>query len=122
VKCRRELPVIGNAVQVGFNHFWHAPSEVHGGDLVYFHGQYSPGNYARAYLEGRLPDFWQFATVSLGIGPITSIYQAQFMKYLQGCCGRAQELADAGAIEATRVQEAIDRYQIDPETAIPTSV
>ncbi len=94
---------------VGFNHFWHAPSEHHGGDLVYFQGHSSPGNYARAYLEGRLteaqldnfrqevggdglssyphpwlmPDFWQFPTVSLGIGPITSLYQARFMKYLQ---------------------------------------
>jgi pyruvate dehydrogenase E1 component len=95
--------------EVGFNHFWHAPSEDHAGDLVYFQGHSSPGNYARAFLEGRLsaeqldgfrreissdglssyphpwlmPDFWQFPTVSLGIGPITSIYQARFMKYLQ---------------------------------------
>ncbi len=95
--------------EVGFNHFWHAPSEEHGGDLVYFQGHSSPGNYARAFLEGRLsaeqldgfrqeitrdglssyphpwlmPEFWQFPTVSLGIGPITSIYQARFMKYLQ---------------------------------------
>ena len=95
--------------EVGFNHFWHAPSETHEGDLVYFQGHSSPGNYARAYLEGRLteeqldgfrqevsrdglssyphpwlmPDFWQFPTVSLGIGAITSIYQARFMKYLQ---------------------------------------
>ncbi len=94
--------------EVGFNHFWHAPSEQHGGDLVYFQGHSSPGNYARAYLEGRLseeqldnfrqevaggglssyphpwlmPDFWQFPTVSLGIGAITSIYQARFMQYL----------------------------------------
>src|SRR5690242_12504442 len=95
--------------EVGFNHFWHAPSEDHAGDLVYFQGHSSPGNYARAFLEGRLsaeqldgfrreisrgglssyphpwlmPDFWQFPTVSLGIGPITSIYQARFMKYLK---------------------------------------
>jgi pyruvate dehydrogenase E1 component len=95
--------------EVGFNHFWHAPNENHGGDLVYFQGHSSPGNYARAYLEGRLteeqldgfrqevsrgglssyphpwlmPDFWAFSTVSLGIGGITSIYQARFMKYLQ---------------------------------------
>jgi pyruvate dehydrogenase E1 component len=94
--------------EVGFNHFWHAPSPTHGGDLVYFQGHSSPGNYARAFLEGRLspeqldnfrqevggrglssyphpwlmPDFWQFPTVSLGIGPITSLYQARFMKYL----------------------------------------
>jgi pyruvate dehydrogenase E1 component len=94
--------------EVGFNHFWHAASQDHGGDLVYFQGHSSPGNYARAYLEGRLteahldrfrqevggeglssyphpwlmPDFWQFPTVSLGIGALTSIYQARFMKYL----------------------------------------
>jgi pyruvate dehydrogenase E1 component len=101
--------------EVGFNHFWHAPSENHAGDLVYFQGHSSPGNYARAYLEGRLtenqldnfrqevegnglssyphpwlmPEFWQFPTVSLGIGAITSIYQARFMKYLH-----ARGLAD----------------------------
>ncbi len=96
--------------EVGYNHFWRAPSEDHGGDLVYFQGHSSPGNYARAFLEGRLtaeqldgfrqevsmpgglssyphpwlmPDFWQFPTVSLGIGAITSIYQARFMHYLQ---------------------------------------
>jgi pyruvate dehydrogenase E1 component len=95
--------------EVGYNHFWHAPSEEHGGDLVYFQGHSSPGNYARAFLEGRLereqldnfrqevdggglssyphpwlmPDFWQFPTVSLGIGGITSAYQARFMKYLE---------------------------------------
>jgi len=96
--------------EVGLNHFWRGSSEQGEGDLVYFQGHSSPGNYARAYLEGRLtaeqldgfrhevsrpgglssyphpwlmPDFWQFSTVSLGIGPITSIYQARFMKYLQ---------------------------------------
>jgi pyruvate dehydrogenase E1 component len=96
--------------EVGYNHFWHAPSAEHGGDLIYFQGHSSPGNYARAFLEGRLtaeqldafrqevskpgglssyphpwlmPDFWQFPTVSLGIGAITSIYQARFMRYLQ---------------------------------------
>ncbi len=95
--------------EVGFNHFWRAASPAHGGDLVYFQGHSSPGNYARAFLEGRLaeaqldgfrqevsvsgglssyphpwlmPDFWQFPTVSLGIGAITSIYQARFMHYL----------------------------------------
>ncbi len=104
--------------EVGFNHFWHAPSDGHGGDLIYFQGHSSPGNYARAYLEGRLseaqldrfrqevgggglssyphpwlmPEFWQFPTVSLGIGAITSIYQARFMKYLG-----ARELIDSGA-------------------------
>lgn len=94
---------------VGFNHFWHAPTEDHGGDLVYFQGHSSPGIYARAFLEGRLdetdldkfrqevdggglssyphpwlmPDFWQFPTVSMGLGPIMAIYQARFMKYMQ---------------------------------------
>jgi pyruvate dehydrogenase E1 component len=99
---------LADLYEVGFNHFWHAPSATHGGDLVYFQGHSSPGNYARAFLEGRLteehldhfrqevggkglssyphpwlmPEFWQFPTVSLGIGAITSIYQARFMKYL----------------------------------------
>ncbi len=94
---------------IGFNHFWHAPSEEHGGDLVYFQGHVSPGIYSRAFLEGRItedqlknfrrevdgkglssyphpwlmPDFWQFPTVSMGIGPICAIYQARFMKYLE---------------------------------------
>src|SRR6476619_1952286 len=95
--------------EVGFHHFWNAPSEHHGGDLVYMQGHSSPGVYARAFLEGRLseedllgfrqevskgglgsyphpwlmPDFWQFPTVSMGLGPIMAIYQARFMKYLQ---------------------------------------
>ena len=94
---------------IGFNHFWHAPSNGHGGDLVYFQGHSSPGFYARAFLEGRIsedqmnnfrqevggkglssyphpwlmPDFWQFPTVSMGLGPIQSIYQARFLRYLQ---------------------------------------
>jgi pyruvate dehydrogenase E1 component len=96
--------------EVGFNHFWKAPTDGHGGDLIYMQGHSSPGIYARAYLEGRLseedllgfrqevsrngipsyphpwlmPDFWQFPTVSMGIGPIMAIYQARFMKYLKG--------------------------------------
>jgi pyruvate dehydrogenase E1 component len=101
---------VATLYEVGYNHFWHAATEDNGGDLVYFQGHSSPGNYARAYLEGRLteeqldgfrqevsrpgglssyphpwlmPEFWQFPTVSLGIGAITSIYQARFMKYLQ---------------------------------------
>ena len=94
---------------VGFNHFWHAASDQHGGDLVFVQGHSSPGVYARAFLLGRLtekqldnfrqevggegissyphpwlmPDFWQFPTVSMGLGPIMAIYQARFMKYLQ---------------------------------------
>ena len=95
--------------EVGFNHFFHAPSKEHGGDLVFTQGHSSPGIYARAFLEGRLsleqlerfrreaagsglssyphpwlmPDFWQFATVSMGLSPIMAIYQARFMKYLE---------------------------------------
>jgi pyruvate dehydrogenase E1 component len=95
---------------VGFMHFWHAPTEQHGGDLIYVQGHSSPGIYARAFLEGRLteaqllsfrqevdghglssyphpwlmPDFWQFPTVSMGLGPLMAIYQARFLKYLQG--------------------------------------
>lgn len=98
-----------NLYETGFNHFWRAPSDDHGGDLVFFQGHTSPGMYARAYLEGRLnesdlesfrqecdggglssyphpwlmKDFWQFPTVSMGLGPIMAIYQARFMKYLQ---------------------------------------
>ena len=94
---------------VGFNHFWHAPSPEHGGDLIFVQGHSSPGVYARAYMLGRLsddqlnnfrqevggkgissyphpwlmPDFWQFPTVSMGLGPIMAIYQARFMRYLQ---------------------------------------
>jgi pyruvate dehydrogenase E1 component len=101
---------VATLYEVGFNHFWHAPTAEHAGDLVYFQGHSSPGNYARAYLEGRLseeqldgfrrevsaprglssyphpwlmPDFWQFPTVSMGLGGVTSIYQARFMKYLE---------------------------------------
>jgi pyruvate dehydrogenase E1 component len=101
---------VATLYEVGFNHFWRAPNADFGGDLVYFQGHSSPGNYARAYLEGRLterqldgfrqdvskpdglssyphpwlmPGFWQFPTVSLGLGAITSIYQARFMNYLE---------------------------------------
>jgi pyruvate dehydrogenase E1 component len=95
---------------IGFNHFWHAPTEQHGGDLIFVQGHVSPGIYGRAYLEGRLtreqllnfrqetqgkgipsyphpwlmPDFWQFPTVSMGLGPLMAIYQARFLKYLGG--------------------------------------
>jgi pyruvate dehydrogenase E1 component len=100
---------------IGFNHFWHAPSEGHGGDLVYLQGHSSPGVYARAFLEGRMSedqllnfrrevdgkgipsyphpwlmrDFWQFPTVSMGLGPIQGIYMARYLKYLH-----ARGLAD----------------------------
>jgi len=94
---------------VGFNHFFHGKTSDHGGDLVYFQGHSSPGIYARAFLEGRIseelmhkfrqesegnglssyphpwlmPDFWQFSTVSMGLGPLMAIYQARFMRYLE---------------------------------------
>jgi len=106
---------VANMFGVGFNHFWRAPHEGHGGDLVFFQGHSSPGIYARALQEGRftqeqilnfrrevdgrgissyphpwlMPDFWQFPTVSMGLGPIQAIYQARFLKYLH-----ARGLAD----------------------------
>ena len=95
--------------EVGFNHFWRGPTEEHGGDMVFMQGHSAPGIYARAYLEGRLdeghlnrfraevggdglssyphpwlmPDFWQFPTVSMGLGPMMAIYQARFMRYME---------------------------------------
>ncbi|MCR5865165.1 pyruvate dehydrogenase (acetyl-transferring), homodimeric type [Aquincola sp. J276] len=92
----------------GFNHFWHGDDGVHGGDLLYIQGHSAPGIYARAFLEGRIteeqllnfrqevdgkgissyphpklmPEFWQFPTVSMGLGPLMGIYQARFLKYL----------------------------------------
>ena len=94
---------------VGFNHFFRAATDEFGGDLIYYQGHSAPGIYAQAYLEGRLseaqlnnfrrevagsglssyphpwlmPDFWQFPTVSMGLGPIQAIYQAHFMKYME---------------------------------------
>ena len=99
---------VNTLMEVGFNHFWRAPRPDFGGDLIYFQGHSAPGVYARAFLEGRLteeqlnnfrrdvdgkgvtsyphpklmPDFWQFPTVSMGLGPIQAIYQARFLKYL----------------------------------------
>ncbi|QUJ67073.1 pyruvate dehydrogenase (acetyl-transferring), homodimeric type [Photobacterium sp. GJ3] len=96
--------------EVCFNHFFRASNETDGGDLVYYQGHISPGIYSRAFVEGRLtedqldnfrqevdgkglssyphpklmPEFWQFPTVSMGLGPIASIYQARFLKYLHG--------------------------------------
>ncbi len=127
VRANRESSGIGGHIasyqsaatlyEVGFNHFFRAPHEGHGGDLVYFQGHSAPGIYARAFLEGRLtleqlenfrqestgkglssyphprlmPDFWQLATVSMGLGPLMAIYQARFMKYLD-----KRGLVDAG--------------------------
>jgi len=99
---------LATMIGAGMNHFWHAPSADHGGDLVYFQGHVAPGIYGRAFVEGRLseaqlerfrqevdgqglssyphpklmPDFWQFPTVSMGLGPLMAIYQARFLKYL----------------------------------------
>ena len=87
---------VATMIGAGMNHFWHAPHEGHGGDLIYFQGHSSPGLYSRAFIEGRLtedqlnsfrqevdghglpsyphpklmPDFWQFPTVSMGLGPL----------------------------------------------------
>ncbi|WGG51547.1 pyruvate dehydrogenase (acetyl-transferring), homodimeric type [Rugamonas sp. DEMB1] len=106
---------LANMLGIGFNHFWRAPSDNHGGDLLYIQGHSSPGIYARAFLEGRLsedqlinfrrevdgkglssyphpklmPTFWQFPTVSMGLGPLMAIYQARFLKYLH-----ARSIAD----------------------------
>ena len=99
---------LATIIGCGQNHFWHADTPERGGDLVYFQGHSSPGVYGRAYLEGRLtedqlnhfrqevggkglssyphpklmPEFWQFPTVSMGLGPLMAIYQARFLKYL----------------------------------------
>lgn len=120
VRANKETTTIGGHIstyassatlyEVGYNHFFHAPSGEHLGDFVYFQGHASPGMYARAYLEGRItaeqlhnfrrelgvspglssyphpwlmPGFWQFPTVSMGLGPIMSIYQARFLRYLE---------------------------------------
>ncbi|MFN0056527.1 MAG: pyruvate dehydrogenase (acetyl-transferring), homodimeric type [Planctomycetales bacterium] len=120
VRANREQSGIGGHIstyasaatllEVGFNHFFRAPTEARPGDMVYFQGHASPGVYARAYLEGRLteeqlrnfrrelqpggglssyphpwlmPQFWQFPTVSMGLGPIMSIYHARFLRYLE---------------------------------------
>ena len=95
--------------EVGFNHFWRAKSAAHPGDMIFMQGHSAPGIYARAYLEGRMdesqllrfrqevrggglssyphpwlmPDFWQFPTVSMGLGPMTAIFQARFVRYLE---------------------------------------
>ena len=95
--------------EIGFNHFWRARNADHGGDMIYYQGHSAPGMYSRAFLEGRLseeqldnfrqevggnglssyphpwlmPNFWQFPTVSMGLGPIMAIYQARFQKYLE---------------------------------------
>ena len=120
LRANKELSELGGHIasfqsaatlyDIGFGHFWHAPSANHGGDLIYMQGHSAPGIYARAFVEGRLseeallafrqeaggqglssyphpwlmPDFWQFPTVSMGLGPLMAIYQARFLKYLHG--------------------------------------
>jgi len=102
---------------IGLNHFWRSKSAIHGGDLVFFQGHVIPGIYARSFMEGRIsteqleafrsevdggglssyphpwlmPDYWQFPTVSMGLGPLMAIYQARFMKYMHN-----RGLIDAG--------------------------
>ncbi|MER2555707.1 MAG: pyruvate dehydrogenase (acetyl-transferring), homodimeric type, partial [Thauera sp.] len=109
---------------VGFSHFWHAPSDAHDGDMIYFQGHSVPGIYARAFMLGRLtedqmdnfrqevggkgissyphpwlmPDFWQFPTVSMGLGPLCAIYQARFMKYMA-----SRNMIDAARAEQRKV-------------------
>ena len=99
---------VATLFDIGYNHFFHARTKDHGGDLLFIQGHSAPGIYARAFLEGRIsedqlysfrqevdgqglssyphpwlmPDFWQFPTVSMGLGPIMAIYQARFMRYL----------------------------------------
>src|SRR5438270_817454 len=100
---------VGTLFGTGQQHFWHAPHGEHGGDLIYFQGHSSPGVYARSLMEGRLPEerllnfrrevdgkgvssyphpwlmpeYWQFPTVSMGLGPIQAIYMARYLKYLE---------------------------------------
>ena len=106
---------LANMLGIGFNHFWKGPEHPRGQDLLFIQGHSSPGIYARAFLEGRIseeqlinfrrevdgkglssyphpklmPDFWQFPTVSMGLGPLMAIYQARFLKYMH-----ARGLAD----------------------------
>ena len=106
---------LANMLGVGFNHFWKGPEHPRGQDLLFIQGHSSPGVYARAFLEGRIseeqlvnfrrevdgkglssyphpklmPEFWQFPTVSMGLGPLLAIYQARFLKYMH-----ARGLAD----------------------------
>src|SRR5438132_8850039 len=128
---------LATLLEVGFNHFFHATYGDEPGDFVYFQGHASPGVYARAFLEGRLsqqhlenfrhelrdhpglssyphpwlmPDFWQFPTVSMGLGPINAIYQARFMRYLE----------NRGVIPATKRK--IWAFLGDGETDEPESL
>lgn len=118
VRANRKAPELGGHLssfaaaaelyEVGFNHYFRAPSDGHGGDMVFVQGHSAPGIYARSFLDGRLsendldgfrqevdggltsyphpwlmPEYWQFATVSMGLGPMMAIYQARFLRYLE---------------------------------------
>ena len=114
--------------EVGYNHFWKGPDHPNGADMVFIQGHTAPGTYARAFLEGRIdesqlenfrveaagkglssyphpylmPDFWQFSTVSMGLGPIMAIYQARFLKYLEnrGLAKKAEQHAEGRKVWA----------------------
>ena len=117
--------------EVGFHHFLRGKDHACGGDHVYFQGHASPGNYARAFLEGRLtedqlhhfrreihfsdglssyphpqlmPNFWEFPTVSMGLGPIQAIYRARFIRYLENRGLRAEGLQGVGVRGRRRVR------------------
>ena len=113
--------------EVGFNHFWKAPHGEQHGDMVFFQGHSSPGIYARSFVEGRfsedrisnyrqesarvglssyphpwlMPDYWQFPTVSMGLGPLMAIYQARFMHYLddRGIANTKGQIGRASCME-----------------------
>ncbi len=114
--------------EVGYNHFWKGASHPNGADMIFIQGHTAPGTYARAFLEGRItqeqlenfrieaagkglssyphpylmPDFWQFSTVSMGLGPIMAIYQARFLKYLEhrGLAKKAEKHAEGRKVWA----------------------
>jgi len=152
VRANREHEGIGGHIstyasaatllEVGYNHFFHARTEDHPGDFVYFQGHASPGIYARAFLEGRLdhdalnnfrreipqgnglssyphpwlmPGFWQFPTVSMGLAPIMAVYQARFLRYLKN-----RDIVDTSR---SRVWALIGDGEMDePESVAPLSL
>jgi pyruvate dehydrogenase E1 component len=139
--------------EVGFNHFFKGKGDSHDGDIIYFQGHAAPGIYARAYVEGRLsaeklenfrrelkaggglssyphpwlmPEFWEFPTVSMGLGPICSIYQARFMRYLEdrGLKKRSDSKVWAGRTEGRHAgspvsQARSSRHPQDLQLSLP---
>ena len=126
--------------EVGYHHFWKGADHPNGGDMVFIQGHTAPGTYARAFLEGRIseaqlenfrveadgdglssyphpylmPDFWQFSTVSMGLGPIMAIYQARFLKYLEN---RGQQAKAADHAEGRKVWAFLGDGEMDePES------